>query len=275
LTPIFMGFTWLGYTTFFLIAMPIGYWAWDKNRFTRLAILIFISALLNAFLKDLWQNPRPDMAIWLENEAEGSFGMPSGHTQVGIVMWFWLAYELRRTWAYFLAAFIASGIAFSRLYLGVHDVEDVLMGSVLGFASLGVYWWFFTNMFKPWHQLSMPIKLGVVAILLAGLFAIWPGGVGSTASVGGILLAWMAGASFDPHYTRFDKPDAWWKLIVLSVAGVIGMIFLFDFLSETQKAVAPDSMLLTVFNGMVLGFYITVIAPRAFQILGLAKRGSA
>ena len=275
LTPIFMGFTWLGYTLFFLIALPIGYWAWDKNKFTRLAILIFVSALINAYLKDLWQNPRPDPSIWLEHEAEGSFGMPSGHTQIGIVMWFWLAYEIRRTWAFVAAAIIASGIAFSRLYLGVHDVEDVLAGTVLGFASLGIYWWFFTDMFKPWHQLSMIMKLGIVAVALAGVLAIWPGGAGQAASIGGFLLAWMAGAAFDPHYTRFEKSGAWWKTLISSVGGVFGMIFLFEFLSETQAAIAPDSVLLSVVNGMVMAFYITVIAPRAFQMLNLAKRGNA
>lgn len=272
LTFIFMGFTWLGYSLFFLIALPIGYWAWDKNKFTQLALLVFVSALLNAYLKDFWQNPRPDMSLWLEHEAEGSFGMPSGHTQVGIVMWFWLAYEIRRTWAYVVAALVAAGIAFSRLYLGVHDVEDILVGAVLGFASLGIFWWFFTDTFKRWHELSIFIKLGITALLLAATFTLWPDGVGSEASIGGFIIAWMAGAAFDKTYTRFEAPTEWWRLIVISVVGTLGMIFLFEKLIEFQTATAPDSIALVIANGVILGFYVTVIAPRAFQMLRLAQR---
>ncbi len=275
LTPIFRGFSWLGYITFFLIALPIGYWAWSKDKFTRLAILIFISALLNAFLKDLWQNPRPDPAFWLDHGAEGSFGMPSGHTQIGIVMWFWLAYEIKQKWAYVAAAIIASGIAFSRLYLGVHDVEDIIVGSALGFASLGLYWWFFTPTFKTWHDLPILARLGALSLALVAVFALWPEGVGQNAAAGGFLIAWMAGAAYDSTYTRFEKPAEWWKAVLFSVVGTFGMLFLYQYLVDFQEATAPDSIALTTVNGAVLGFYVTLIAPRLFQVLGLAQRGLA
>ena len=45
-TIIFNGFTFLGYTPFFLIFLPIGYWLWDRALFTRLAVLIAITALV-------------------------------------------------------------------------------------------------------------------------------------------------------------------------------------------------------------------------------------
>jgi len=93
LTPIFLGFTWLGYTTFFLISLPAAYWAWDKNKVTRVALVVLASALLNALLKDIWQNPRPDPIFWIDPnmDGDGSYGLPSGHTPVGLVMWFWIA----------------------------------------------------------------------------------------------------------------------------------------------------------------------------------------
>ena len=59
-----------------------------------------------------------------------------------------LAWELRRGWAWLVAGVIATGIIFSRLYLGAHDVEDVLGGALLGIATLLVFervrrwdWW--------------------------------------------------------------------------------------------------------------------------------------
>ena len=270
LTPVFQLFTWLGYTMFFLIALPLGYWTWNKNRFTRLAILIFISALLNSFLKDLWQDPRPDRSLWLDQGPGETFGMPSGHAQIGIVMWFWLAYEMRNAWAYAAAAVIAAGIAFSRLYLGVHDVEDVLVGVLLGVSSLGLYWWFLTDTFERLHALPTMARLGILALALTLAFALWPNGVGAAASIGGFLIVWIAGAAYDGTSTRYKAPVQWWRLLVASVVGVSGMIYLSEALPALVAVVAPESVLLVTAQGAVLGLYVTVIAPRAFQMLKLA-----
>src|SRR3546814_1041129 len=79
-------FTWLGYTTFFLIALPLSYWLWDRGRAMRLVVLIAITAVINGWLKDYWQDPRPDPKYWLDQRVIGSYGRPSGHAQVAIAM---------------------------------------------------------------------------------------------------------------------------------------------------------------------------------------------
>ncbi|MBO6635042.1 MAG: phosphatase PAP2 family protein, partial [Parvibaculum sp.] len=105
-TTIFNGFTFLGYTPFFLIFLPIGYWLWDRKVFTRLTVLIALVAVMNSWLKDFWQDARPDPAFQLDSDrVADSYGLPSGHAQVAIAMWFWLAYEIRRPWAWAAAAF--------------------------------------------------------------------------------------------------------------------------------------------------------------------------
>jgi membrane-associated phospholipid phosphatase len=86
LTLIFKGLTLLGYTEFFLLFLPIGYWLWDKKMFTRLAMLIGLVALTNTFLKDLFHDPRPPIAFALDPQVGESFGFPSGHAQVATAM---------------------------------------------------------------------------------------------------------------------------------------------------------------------------------------------
>ncbi|MBN4046455.1 phosphatase PAP2 family protein [bacterium AH-315-P15] len=272
LTPIFYGFTWLGYTTFFLIALPIGYWAWDKNKFTRLALIIFASALLNAYLKDLWQNPRPDPAIWIDPNMDASYGLPSGHTQIGIVMWFWLAYEIRKTWAWIAAAIIAAGIAFSRLYLGVHDVEDILGGAALGILSLFAYRWSFTSHFNWWRGLPFMVRLAVLAAVVIATLLLWPGDPGGSAAIGGFFLAWYAGFALDGRTARFAPAGAWWKRAISAVLGVAGVILLFDGLTGLQEVIAPASASLAALNGAIIGGFIVVLAPMLFQLLRLAQR---
>lgn len=272
LTPIFYGFTWLGYTTFFLIALPVGYWAWDKNKFTRLALIVLASAALNAFLKDLWQNPRPDPSIWIDPHMDESYGLPSGHTQVGIVMWFWLAYEIRKAWAWIVAAILAAGIAFSRLYLGVHDVEDVLGGAVIGFATLLAYRWTFTPQFDWWRGLPFLARFAALAAIALLTLITWPGGAGSSAAVAGFFLAWYAGHYFDRRALHYAPAPDLVRRLVASVLGVIGVIVSFRVLSGLQEQIAPDSAALAVLNGALVAALVVVVLPFLFQIVRLARR---
>ena len=118
LTPIFEGFTWLGYTQFFLVFLPFGYWLCDKKMFTRLAILIGLLALTNSFLKDLFQDPRPPLEFALDKRVGESFGFPSGHAQIATAMWLWFAYELKRPWAWARTCAAWIGTAASRASRG-------------------------------------------------------------------------------------------------------------------------------------------------------------
>jgi len=274
LTPIFLGLSWLGYTTFFLIALPVGYWAWNKDKITRLALIVLVSALLNAFLKDLWQNPRPDPSIWIDPHMDDSYGLPSGHTQVGIVMWLWLAYEIRQRWAWVVGALLAGGIAFSRLYLGVHDVEDILGGTVLGIASLLIYRWTFTSHFTWWRSFPFAARFAALAAGLAGVVFIWPGGAGGSTALCGFILAWYAGAAIDRNAIRFEPAPGWIKRIAASVLGTAGILFLFGALSDIQEAVAPESIALAVINGAIVAGAVVVIFPWIFQLTRLAQRGA-
>ena len=101
-------FTELGYAQFFIASLPIAYWLWDKRVGTRLALLIIFTAVLNGFLKDLFQDPRPDSVFSLDGRVDptSSYGMPSGHAQVAVAMWLWLAFEIRRWWAWPIAGVV-------------------------------------------------------------------------------------------------------------------------------------------------------------------------
>jgi len=275
LTPIFLGFTWLGYSTFFLIALPAAYWAWDKNKITRIALIVFASAILNAYLKDLWQNPRPDIAFWLDPHMDDSFGMPSGHTQVGIVMWFWLAYEIRKSWAWVAAAIIAGGISFSRLYLGVHDVEDVVVGAALAVATLFAYRWTFSAQFNWWRALPFVARFGGLTTLLIAVMMIWPGNAGNNGALMGIFLAWYGAAELDRDMIRYAPGPGWWRRIVAVIIGVTGVVLLFRALSHLQEAIAPGSVGLAAINGGIIGAMVVALLPMLFQLFLLARREPA
>lgn len=101
-----------------------------------------IGSIINSLIiKPIIKRPRPfiqsDLIIPLVNEA--SFSMPSGHSMSSFLAATLLAYYFPKyKYCFFV---LATLIAFSRVYVGVHFTSDVIVGSIIGclFAKIGLY----------------------------------------------------------------------------------------------------------------------------------------
>jgi len=69
-----------------------------------------------------------------------SFGFPSGHASGAIAIWGGLAVIFRSRRLAWLAPFLVALVAFSRMYLGVHFLADILGGLFLGGLVLFAAW---------------------------------------------------------------------------------------------------------------------------------------
>ena len=121
-----------GYPIFLFLFIAFGYFFWSPQRFSRVAMLLFISAVINSFLKDLFQDPRPPADFMLDEGTGTSYGWPSGHAQIAVTLWGLLAYELKNKLISIGAISFIFLVAFSRMYLGVHDLGDVVAGLLIG-----------------------------------------------------------------------------------------------------------------------------------------------
>jgi membrane-associated phospholipid phosphatase len=73
--PLAFGLSWLGY------------WVWSKERFFRLLVIVAANALVNAYAKDLFQDPRPALELRLDDLVGASYGLPSGHAQMAVALY--------------------------------------------------------------------------------------------------------------------------------------------------------------------------------------------
>jgi len=272
-TAIFNGFTALGYLPFYLALLPLGYWLWDKDMFTRLAVLIMASALLNGFLKDLFDDPRPALEFALDPRVRESYGLPSGHAQVAAVTWFWLAWELRRIAVWLLAIVIVAGVSFSRLYLGVHDLEDVLAGLALGIASLLLFEWLLSERFGAWHQLDGRAQIAILLAVQPAIWLLWPEpeGPGAISSIGAFLIGWWAGVLYDRHRLDFRRHPNWFRAGLGATGGLIVVFLLLGRLEEPLIAVGLGIDAARWLQTLVMGLFVTLIAPWLFRRTGLAR----
>jgi glycerophosphoryl diester phosphodiesterase len=273
LTVLFDGFTWLGYTPFFLLFLPLGYWLWDKQVFTRLAVLIIMTGLLNGFLKDLFQDPRPPVELSIDPRPGGSFGLPSGHAQVAVAMWLWLAFEIKRAWAWAVAVFIAFGVCLSRIYVGVHDVEDVLGGALLGLATIAVYRVLVSDEFKFWHDANPMLQLAGILAVQPLVWFMWPGtnGPGGSFALFGFLLGWWGGVILDRSVIHYARPAN--LLIAAPIAVVAASSILIGYrpLEQALMTAGLSKMAASYAVSTGIGLYSTVVIPVLLRALRVSR----
>lgn len=270
-TIVFRGFTALGYLPFYLAFLPLGYWLWNKVMFTRLAVLIMVTAVINAFLKDLFADPRPAIEFALDPGVGDSFGLPSGHAQVAAVTWFWLAWELKRHWFWVVAVVVVAGVSFSRLYLGVHDVEDVLVGLALGIGSLLVFAWLLSDRFEAWRRLDGRVQLGIILAVQPILWLLWPApdGPGVVSAVGAFLVGWWAGVLYDRHRLDFRRHPNWLMALIGAAAGLIVVFLGIGLIEQPLLAAGLGDNAARWIQMLIMALFVTAIAPWLFRRTGL------
>jgi membrane-associated phospholipid phosphatase len=134
-------FTFLGHENFFFLVLPLIYWSVDAGVGLRVAFILSTSNYLNAIVKVIFAAPRP---YWVSSgvepvSVESTFGIPSGHAQNSAAIWGSMAAGVNRRWAWVAAFALAFIIGFSRLYLGMHFVHDVVLGWLMGLAILFLF----------------------------------------------------------------------------------------------------------------------------------------
>ena len=132
--------THLGDGGYLWIALGIVLLFFKKTRpigFTVLISLLINFIITNITLKDLIARPRPfvvnDAIVTLIREPK-SFSFPSGHTSASFAAMLALSYWVPKKVG-IPAIILASMIAFSRMYIGVHYPTDILGGILVGFMS--------------------------------------------------------------------------------------------------------------------------------------------
>lgn len=258
ITPVMKGITALGYTWFFFIVLPLLYWTWEKNAATRVMTSVIFSGLITFFLKDLFEDPRPSGSLWLAGESPTSYGLPSGHTLMAIVFWFSLALELKHRWFTRLAFLLVILIPISRLYLGVHDLEDIIGGVIAGIVTLFIFR-FALRAESLRRRTETAVLLTIIAV---AVLALWPADAppGKSIIMISLYLGWVAGYLID-FGSPFFKPAKRWMKLPVAIAGLFAVGLVVWLLRKYLLELHLTPLLSEIIAGLVIGFVITAIFP--------------
>jgi membrane-associated phospholipid phosphatase len=268
----FKSLTFLGDPEFFLILMPLIYWCLDRRMGARLLILFLISAYFNSVAKVIANQPRPfayDPRVKALVHASGG-GLPSGHTQGAVVVWGYLASQVRRRQLWILAGFLMIGIPVSRLYLGVHFPTDLLGGYILGALLLVLYLRFVSKMEAWLIQKGFIWQMGLAMGLPIFFICVNPKGSIDALKASSVLVGVAPGIILERRWIQFCSGGKLSRRILRFILGFMVLIGIWLGLKIALAGMAPV-WLFRIVRYALVGWWCAFGAPWLFVRLGLAE----
>lgn len=266
----FRGITWLGNEGFFLLMLPWIYWCVDRRLGLRVSILLMVSFYINVLCKGLLQQPRPfayDTRVRPLVQAGGG-GLPSGHAQIAVVFWGYLATQLQRSWLWGVTGVLLILIPLSRLYLGVHFPTDILGGYLLGTLLLVLFLRGAPIVERKLLQYGLAWRHGLAVGALL-LLILGSGGSKYGVTTGAVLMGMGYGAILERHWVAFDSNGSRWHQVARFLLGIALLAALWYGLQAAFAGLQPDVPFRILRYGLA-GLWISFGAPWTFVYLGLA-----
>jgi len=193
----------------FIIVIGLFYWCIDRGLGARLLLLLSLSDFSNGLLKWVFHLPRP---YWIDPNVKAlsteiSYGLPSGHAQSSLTAYGYLATSLKKRWAWIVATVLVLAVAFSRVYLGVHFVTDILGGWLTGAIVLLAFTQLEPRVTRWIASKSIGFQITALVSVSLILIAIL---IGVRATLDGVIdpAEWPVQAGpIDPHNANLPVSD--------------------------------------------------------------------
>jgi len=270
---------YLGGITFFVILLPILYLFYDRRFASYLAYAVFSVGIINGLLKYFFMSPRPsnlsEKFISISSHVrEYSFGLPSGHSHVSILVWGLFFFHFKNFFIRLISLFFIILTPFSRMYAGVHYPGDVILGFFCGLISLLIMLKYKQQIlhFPSPSQWSKPLqKIKTFSLLILALTLLFTllelnpyntfthlQSLSSVISAAGAFSGFLIGLFFlnykYPNLPQhIKKEDRWLGILLL----VLGILFFYFGMSYIFKNIFPDNGLFRYMRYFVLNFYFS------------------
>ena len=274
LDAIMLFITSFGEETFFIAMFVL--WCVDKYEGYYILFVGFIGTQLNQLLKVLFRIPRP----WVKDpnftvvegaveEATG-YSFPSGHTQSSVGTFGSLARFNKDKLLRILCIALCVLVPFSRMYLGVHTLMDVLTSIIIALALVFILYPIIKSISKNPKNMRILLAIMILWSLAQVLFMEFydfPKSADSEQLFSALKNAYkMLGAvlgvsvvfELDIRYINFETKAVWWAQIIKLIAGIaltLGIkelcYFVFGFIPNEAASRAFSYFFMVLFAGSV------------------------
>jgi len=284
---IFKAITYLGEPIVFLVIAVILYLAYNKKFAKNLLLSLLFSHYCNEIIKTIFHDDRPSYNIDPTEEygvIEPSYGFPSGHSQNGVVFWGYLGNEFKNKYKFkqisiipIVISALIFLIAISRIIIGVHDLQDIIGGLLIGIGVLLTFIYLEPILTKQFNKASFISKIIIVIIISIGLFLVgtllvpdagtqlaltpvpsYPD-AGAFALVGGVVLGFGLGYILEHQYVKYDPSQLTNKKKVINI--IIGLVIALVLFLLLEYLLKIDSVFYRFARYAILAFIIAYVVP--------------
>ncbi len=275
--------TRFGEETVFILVGLICFWCIGKKQGYYILSIGFAGTVLNQFLKLLFRVPRPwvrdpDFTIVDSARAEASgYSFPSGHTQNAVGIFGGAIRITSRAWLRYCFLALCILVPLSRMYLGVHTPQDVLVSAAIAVVLVFVLY--------PAVEKAMESRLGMrcffatmaafgVAFLLYATLYPFPAdidahnlasGIENAYKILGCVLGLWLAYEIDDHYTKFETDAVWWAQILKLGLGLIPILLIKSLLKEPLLALFQGHDIANAVRYFLLTAFAGGIWPMTFK----------
>ncbi|MFW9919298.1 MAG: phosphatase PAP2 family protein [Candidatus Thorarchaeota archaeon] len=271
---LFRVITELGSEYFYIGLILVGFWTFKKRESIILAIVLLIGFVSNYILKTMIANPRPDPSYWYPGVEEVNYSTPSNHAQLAATLYSWFSLKIRTWWMLLISIILPFLIGISRIYLGVHYLEDVILGWAVGIGVAILLFYLqeplanqFTKYKEEYLYTSMFFLGLILTILLTYVFL--PPSDDNFGSTGGLIMGAAVGLYLEKRYVNFDvEPNSGqkWRLVLRALLGLIFVVLL---LFGLGPLLPSEEIWLRTLRYTIVVIFGVFLWPLIFKKIGL------
>lgn len=270
LNELMLAITHLGAETAFLVIALIIFWCVSKRQGYYILSVGFVGTITNQFLKLWFRVPRPFeldpnfSCLPAAYDGATGFSFPSGHTQSSVGTFGGIANSTKNKWIRGIAIAVAILVPFSRMYVGVHTPQDVLVAAAIALILVFA--------FKPIVYEKdgkyMPVLLVAMSALAVGYlcfvelyqfpedvnFERLESGVESAYTLLGALLGLLLVYFVDEKWLKFPTKAVWWAQILKVLIGIVVVLVVKEGLRAPLNLLFPEKI------GRLIRYFLVVVA---------------
>lgn len=257
--------SFLGEESMYIVVLATWYFAIDKKLGQLFALILGITALINNTIKEVFSFQRPfeaypDLVTNYRPETSTGHSFPSGHTQNFSTILFSFAFIYKK-WFYILAIIFTILMMLSRMFLGVHFLEDVLVAAILGLSIAYILVRLYQKNSLKWIEVIAGFLLVITGVFLfifqaKDFFTSY-----------GLLLGLSIGIFFEQRKVNFTLSVSTTKKILRVIIGLVVLLALQVGLKEVFQLILPNQEhLANVLRYFLIGFVGFGLYPKTFEL---------
>jgi membrane-associated phospholipid phosphatase len=249
------------------------FWAVNKREPIVALYVIVVALLSNYWLKIIIAKERPPSSNWYPGADGSNYSTPSGHSQFSATLYGWFTVKIRKWWMTLIAVVLTGLIGFSRVYLGVHYLADVLLGWGIGIITVITLFYLenpLREFFSRYRYEYLLIGLAIIGFGMTIISSLLPPPPNDNfGQVGGLTIGIALGLALEHRFVNFSIETPQGKRWKLALRAIIGFLLVGGVMIGLSPIFPTENLWLRTIRYMLTAITGLFVWPAIFKRINL------